>query len=107
MKVEGVGFGFGVVVDEALPRWRASGGIKELGKGICGWEEYWWWNVGLCLDSLLCKSGGRMLGFWDFYGGKFSVLWLSINQNARVELAEEPILVGKISGGGMLGFKHF
>lgn len=48
-----------------------------------------------------------MLGFGDFYGEKLSVLWLSINQNAPVELAEGPILVGKISGGGMLGFKHF
>ena len=48
-----------------------------------------------------------MLGFGDFNGGKFSVSWLSINQNARVELAEGPFLVGKISGGGMLGFKHF
>jgi hypothetical protein len=37
LKVEGVGFGFGIVVDEVLPRWRASGGVKELGKGSCGW----------------------------------------------------------------------
>ena len=80
---------------------------KVLANGICGWEEYWCWNDGLCLDSLLCKSGGRMLGFGNFYGGKLSVVWLSINQNARVELVEGPILVGKISGGGMLGFKHF
>ena len=27
LKVEGIGFG--IVVDEVLPRWRASGGMKE------------------------------------------------------------------------------
>ena len=71
-------------------------GGKSIGGGMmgCVWIHY-------------CARAGRMLGFGDFYGGKFSVLWLNINQNARVELAEGPFLVGKISSGGMLGFKHF